>query len=162
MWKSRGTEPMKHLTIRAYIPCDGNVTRFDLLSGKQDPNGDFGVSLIRNPTNIIPNKPFNWSVTFEATNGGLQGITNIYPYEAPMGGYQSRITFDFPTNTPQWSSLFTPALYFKSKDGKVFGRMAVKIMADFQPPPTLFRAEIYANPGGLRNLEFDSSKQIFR
>jgi len=160
MWKLKGAEPMKHSTIHAYIPCDGSITRFDLLSGKQDPNGDFSISLSRNPANIIPNKPFSWSVTFEVTNGGLQGITNIYPYEALMDGYQSRITFDFPTNAPKWSSLFTPALYFKSKDGKIFCRMTVKIMADFQPPPTLFRAEIYANPAGSRNLEFDPAKQI--
>jgi hypothetical protein len=162
MYKLQGGEPMKHSTVHAYIPCDGSITRFDLLTGKQDVNGDFSISLSRSPTNIIPNKPFNWSVTLEVTNGGLQGITNIYPYEAPMDGYQSSISFDFPTNAPKWSSLFTPSLYFKSKDGKVFGRMTIKIMADYQPPPTLFRADIYANPGGSRNLEFDSSKQIMR
>jgi hypothetical protein len=44
----------------------------------------------------------------------------------------------------------------------MFGRMTIKIMADYQPPPTLFRAEIYANPAGSRNLEFDPSKRIIR
>jgi hypothetical protein len=160
MWKLRGPEPMKHIQMHSYISCDGGITRFDLLTGKKDTDGDFSVSLSRSPTNIAPNKPFNWSVTFEVTNGGLKGITNIYPYEAPLDGYQSRITFDFPTNAPQWSSLFTPSFYFKSKDGNVFGRMTIKIMANFQPPPTLFDAEIYANPGGSRILEFDPKKQI--
>jgi hypothetical protein len=162
MWKLHGPEPMVHTSIHAYIPCDGGVTRFDLLTGKKSPNGDFSVNLIRNPVNIVRGKPFDWSVTFEVTNGGLQTITNFYPNEAPLEGYQSRITFDFPTNMPQWSSLFTPSLYFKSKDGKMFGRMTVKIMADYQPPPTLIRADIYANPAGSRNLEFDGNKQINR
>jgi hypothetical protein len=38
--------------------------------------------------------------------------------------------------------------------------MKLKIMADFQPPPTLFDVQIYANPAGSRNLEFDPKKQI--
>jgi hypothetical protein len=40
--------------------------------------------------------------------------------------------------------------------------MAFKIMADFQPPPTLFDINIYANPAGSRNLEFDPAKEIMR
>jgi hypothetical protein len=162
MWKLRGAEPMVHTSTHAYIPCDGSLTKFDLLTGKKSPDGEFSVSLTRNPVSIVQGRPFGWSVAFEVTNGGLQAITNLYPNEAPVEGYQSRIAFDFPTNTPQWSSLFTPSLYFKSKDGKMFGRMTIKIMADYQPPPTLFRAEIYANPAGSRNLEFDPSKRIIR
>jgi hypothetical protein len=36
--------------------------------------------------------------------------------------------------------------------------MTIKIQADFQPPPTLFNAEIYANPASSRNLEYDATK----
>ena len=163
MWKLRGAEPLVHDQLHDYLPCDGSVTRFDLLTGKKSTNGDFFVSLSRNPINIIPNKPFNWLVTLEVANGGLLEFSNQpYPYEAPIEGYQTKVAFDFPTNAPHWNSLFTPAFYFKSKDGKVFGRMTIKIMADYQPPPTLIRAEIYANPAGSRNLEFDPSKRIIR
>jgi len=66
----------------------------------------------------------------------------------------------FLTNAFQWSSTATPYLYFKSKDGKVFGRMNVEITADYQPPPTVFRADILANPAGSRNLEYDPKKRI--
>jgi hypothetical protein len=70
------------------------------------------------------------------------------------------MTFDFPADMPNWTYSFAPSFYFESGNGQVYGRMSVKIMADFQPPPTLFDAEIYANPAGSRNLEFDPSKQI--
>jgi hypothetical protein len=163
MWKLRGAEPMVHSQLHAYIPCDGSATLFDLLTGKKSTNGDFTVKLTRNPLNIDPRKPFDWSVTFEFTNGGFQEITNLaYPNEAPAEGYQSKMTFEFRANSRNWTSLFTPSLYFKSKDGQVYGRMAFKIMADFQPPPTLFDINIYANPAGSRNLEFDPAKEIMR
>jgi hypothetical protein len=160
MWKLRGAEPMVHDKLHAYIPCDGSITHFDLLTGKKSPDGDFSVSLTRNPLSIVRNKQFDWTVTFEVTNGGLQVITNIYPNEAPAEGYQSKMTFEFQPNSTNWTTHFTPALYFKGKDGQIYGRMAINIMADFQPPPTLFDADIYANPAGSRNLEFDPQKQI--
>jgi len=160
LWKLHGPEPMVHTSIHEYVPCDGSVICFDLLTGKKSPNGDLGVSVTRNPLNIVRGKPFNWSVTFEITNGGLQSITNLYPNEAPLAGYQSMVTYMFLTNAFQWSSTATPYLYFKSKDGKVFGRMNVEITADYQPPPTVFRADILANPAGSRNLEYDPKKRI--
>jgi hypothetical protein len=160
MYKRHGAEPMVHDQMHAYIPCDGSVTRFDLLTGKQNTNGDLTVSLTRNPLNINRSKPFDWSVTFAVTNGGLQEITNIYPNEAPAVGYQSTVTVNFPTNMVGWQSEFQNSYYFKSKNGQVYGRIIFDIYGNFQPPPTDFEAEIYANPNGSRNLEFDSSKEI--
>jgi hypothetical protein len=88
MWKFRGTEPMIHVEAGAGIACDGSPTRFDLLSGKKSSNGDLIVKLTRNPVNIDRRRPFNWSVTLEIPNGGFQEITNLYPNEAPVEGYQ--------------------------------------------------------------------------
>jgi hypothetical protein len=146
--------------LHAYIPCDGSVTKFDLLTGKKNPDGDLIVNLTRNPLNIDRRRPFNWSVTLEIPNGGVQEISNIYPNEAPAEGYQPTMTLDFPTNKAGWQPEFQHAYYFKSKDGQVYGRMTINIMANFQPPPTLFDVEIYANPAGSQNLEFDWKKQI--
>ncbi len=161
MWKLHGAEPMKHFDIVSPIPCDGTPARFDLLTGKKSTNGDLTVSLTRNPLNIDPmhrDKPFNWSVTFEVTNGGLVLNTNLYPYEAPAEGYQSKMTFDFQTNSPIWTVHFTPSLYFKARNGQVYGRITVNLTSNFQPPPTPFSAKIYANPAGSRNLEYEIPK----
>jgi hypothetical protein len=163
MWKLHEPEPMEHSRLHGFIPYDGTIIRFDSLSGKQDTNGDFSVSVPRDPYDIDYHKRFNWSVTMELANGGFQVTTNLHPYEAPAEGYQSKITYEFPTNAPDWTKVMTGLLYFKSKGGQVYGRMRFEIVANYQPPPigvSFFSAEIYANPGGSRNLEFDPLKQI--
>jgi hypothetical protein len=167
MWKLRGAEPMKHIQINTDVPCDGNVKRFDLLSNEQRGSGDLQVTLTRDP--LTPNqgsrrKPFNWTATFAITNGGLVEIpTNtIYPYEAPAEGYQSVIIWNYPTNMVGWESHIKRSFYFKSQNGQVYGRMSIEIWAGGKTPDMAFNADIYVNPNGSRNLEFDSSKQITR
>jgi len=162
MWKRHGAEPMTRSKINSDVPCDGSIAGFNLLNGKKTPDGDLIIKLTRNPINIDRSKPFDWSVTLEITNGGLQAVTNLYPNEAPAEGYQPAITLNFPTNMAGWKSEFQRAYYFKSKGGQVYGRIAVHILADRPQPPTYFDAEIYANPAGSRNLEFDPSKRITR
>lgn len=158
MWKLHGAEPIKHAQLHAYIPCDGTVTRFDLLTGKKNSGGDLSVSLARNPLNIERQKPFAWTLTLQITNGGFQNITNIYPYEAPSNGYQSSMIFHYESGSSNWTSQIQPQLYFKGNNGQIYGRMTLKVMTDFQPPPTLFDADIYANPAGSRNLEYEIPK----
>jgi hypothetical protein len=162
MWKLHGPEPMRYIQINSDVPCDGSVKRFDLLSSVQKGAGDLSVRLTRNPLNIVRGKPFDWLVTLAVTNGGLQEATNIYPNEAPAEGYQPSITLNFPANMAGWQYEFKHCYYFKSKDGQVYGRMTIDIQADRPSPPTYFNADIYANPAGSHNLEFDPKKQILR
>jgi hypothetical protein len=153
---------MTHANIHAYIPCDGSVTRFDLLTGKKNTAGDLAVKLTRNPVDIDRGKPFDWSIVFEISNGGLQDIMDLYPNEAPADGYKTAITTNFPADMPKWTPSFNHPYYFVAENGRVYGRINISFQADFQPPPTLFDAEIYANPSGSRNLEFDQNKWINR
>ena len=160
MCKLHGGEPMKHFQLDSDVPCDGGIVSFDLLTGKKTPAGDLIVKLTRNPIIIDRRKPFDWSVTMAITNGGLQTITNLYPNEAPVAGYQPSLTLDFPADMVGWKKEINNSYYFKSKGGQVYGRIAVHILADRPQPPTYFDAEIYANPAGSRNLEFDPQKRI--
>jgi hypothetical protein len=160
MWKLRGAEPMIHVKAQAGIACDGSLTSLDLLTGKKIANGDLIVKLIRNPVDIVRGKPFDWSITIEIPSGGLQEIKDLYPNEAPTDGYQPSITIDFPADMPKWTAWLDRSFYFKGRDGQIYGRMSISVTADFQPPPTFFSADIYANSTGSRNLEFDPAKQI--
>lgn len=165
MYKRHGGEPMKHIQIFSSVSRDGSVKRFDLLTNIQNNTGDLLVALTRNPLNIDPkdlDKPFDWSVKLELTNGGFQEITNIYPNEAPTEGYQKTVILNFQTNMVGWQSRFEHNYYFKSQGGQIYGRMKIEIHAGAQTPTAYFRAEIYANPAGSRNLEFDGNKQINR
>jgi len=156
MWKLNGAEPMIHARVHAYVPCDGTSVSFNLLTGRSQ--GDLTVTLTRNPVNIDRSKPFDWALTVGVANGGLVENTDTYPNEAPTEGYQPSVTISMPTDDKKWTSTVSGTYYFKN--GQTYGRMTINVMANFQPPPTLFDADIYANPSGSRNLEFDSSKQI--
>jgi hypothetical protein len=160
MWKLKGAEPMIHVKAQAGVACDGNPTSFDFLTGKKNANGDLIVNLTRNPVDIVRGKPFDWSITLQIPNGGLLEMTDLYPNEAPVDGYQPSITIDFPANMPEWTAWLNRTFYFKSRDGQIYGRMTISVTADFQPPPTFFSADIYANSAGSRNLEFDPAKQV--
>jgi hypothetical protein len=166
MYKLRGGEPMKHIQIYSDLPCDGGVKRFDLLSHAQRNTGDLMITLTRNPLVLNPRdgyKPFNWLVSLAITNGGLQETTNLmYPNEAPINGYQPSLTLNFPTNMMGWQYELKRTYFFKAQNGQTYGRMTLHLDASRPEPPTYFDAEIYANPGGSRNLEFDPSKEILR
>jgi hypothetical protein len=88
----------------------------------------------------------------------LVEITDLYPNEAAAEAYQPSVTITMSADDKNWTSSLNRSYYFQS--GQMYGRMTINVMANFQPPPTLFDAGIYINPSGSRNLEFDSSKQI--
>jgi len=161
MWKLKGPEPMVHSKINSAIPVDGTTVNFDLLTGKKaSTGGDLTVKLLRNPINIVPGKSFDWSFTLEIHNGGFAEIADLYPNEAPADGYQSFIETNIPADMKNWRSNLTHSYYFNCRDGKVYGRMTVEFWAGAQGPVTGFFADIYVNPSGSRNLEYDRAKEI--
>ena len=165
MWKIEGTQPMIYTRINHLLPLDGKPASFDLQTGKlATGGGDMDVTYKRNPLNVSSTRPFDWSITFGMSNGGIVEDNDPYPNEAPAEGYKPSITIDMPATALGWSSSLTRSFYFKSRGGQTFGRMSVTITlgGGRQPAPTLFDAVIYANPAGSRNLEFDPAKQISR
>ena len=161
MWKLKGAEPMIKARIHAYIPCDGTPVLFDLVTGKRVASGgDLTVRFVRDPVEIVRGRLFGWHLSLEISNGGLKEITDIYPNEAPSGGYQQVVAADMPAGTKQWSSKFRKGYFFSAREGHDYGRIRIDLTGDFQPPPTSFDADIYINPSGSRNLEFDPYKLI--
>jgi hypothetical protein len=65
---------------------------------------------------------------------------------------------DGPTNFVDWGNGLRQGYYFKSKAGQVYGRMVLRMSAGRNYAS--FDADIYANPAGSRNLEFDGKKFI--
>lgn len=157
IWKLQGAEPMLRTQIQAGLACDGTPRRLDLLTGRRD-TGNLVVALTRKPTNIDRGRPFDWTLTLEIPGGGLIETSDIYPYKAPSGGYESSISINMPANTKQWTPQVNRSYYIF--DGKNYGRITIDIMANYQPPPTHFEVASYMNPMGSRNLEFDQAKQL--
>ena len=161
MWKLQGAEPMVRARIHAYIPCDGTPTMFDLSTGRRVASGgNLTVRLSRDPVDIVRGTPFSWQLTLEISGGGVQEITDLYPNEAPADGYQQTVTVNMPVGTKNWSPDLQKSYYFTTGNGQDYGRIAIDLTGDFQPPPTSFDADIYVNTAGSRNLEFDQTKQV--
>lgn len=176
MWKLRGAEPMVHADTKglpywySFLKPNDDVARINMMTCRDakypsekriavEPNYDLEVGLKRDEiikTNANRVLFCNWSVSIGITNGGLVEIekNNIYPYEAPVGGYQPMITFNFTTNMAGWTDRLKKGFFFESLNRKVYGRMTIEIDNRGE-----FYAEIYANPAGSRNLEFDPKIQ---
>jgi hypothetical protein len=155
VWKLHGKQNIIHQKFLVRLLCDGTPVRFDLVSGKESDDGDLIVKFTRNPLNLSRTRLFNWSVDLQMPNGGLQEITNIYPFEAPADNYQSNVDLNFQTNMPGWTSQLQRHYYFKSNDQKIYGRMTMDIYGFFQPPPVPIVLDVYVNSSGSRNLEYD-------
>lgn len=153
MWKLKGAEQMAYHKIHTYVPCDGTPTVFDVLTGKETSTGTLVITVTRMPLNIQRGERFDWKASVEIRDGGLTPIEEAYPYEAPNRQYQPTIAIERPATMANWSTGADRSYYFRS--GKNFGRLSVNVQADFQPPPTSVDIEIYFNPSGSRNLEFD-------
>jgi len=160
MWKLKGAEPMVHIEAHCGLAGDGTVTGFDLLTGKKaSDSGDVVIGFVRNPVNIDRSKPFDWTLTLQISGGGLIPIESVYANEAPAEGYQSSVIVNMTASEKNWSPSFVQSYYFKARNGQIYGKITVNLMANYQPPPTRFEIEIFTNPKpGSRNLEFDPQK----
>lgn len=160
MYKLQGAEPMTHQNFIVMLPCDGTQTSINLRTGKAViSDGDMLVAFTRNPEQIHRGTPFEWTLTLEVPGGGLLEAHDIFPYEAPDSGYQETITITTGASPQSYINTASQTYYFKSSDGK-YGRVTIGLHADYQPPPTLLGIEVYLNPSGSRNLEWDPAKEI--
>jgi len=162
LWKLQGAEPLYYRRTRGSIPCDGTHIRFDLKMGREvKTGGDLQVSLIRTPLHINRGREkYDWVANIDMLGGGgfIQS-NDDYMNEAPETGYSPSMTIEMRKQDPDWKSQVSVPLYFKTADGR-FGRVKLEFATDFEPPPTGFNLEIYLNPSGSRNLEYDVNKKI--
>jgi len=161
MWKLKGAEPMIHSKFASWIPYNGTPITFNISTGKQSETGDLQVTLIRDPLQIKRGKEhFAWHVQIMVPGGGIIKTTDIYPYLAPENGFSQTFEFGVAQNDPNWVRDLTGTFYFHAKNGN-YGRIIIDLAADSdRPQGTGFEAEVWLNPSGSRNLEFDGTKEI--
>ncbi len=157
MWKIRGNEPLVQSAISANLSPEGNTVAFDVLTGKQTPDGDLKITFSRFPPKVKPGlvHPYDWQFKIEIANGGLIQENDSYPYWAPESGYQSSFAFEISSNSVPWQNQFEQNFYIKNSTGK-FGLMKFLIYSASRPPQIQINFTI--NPSGSQNLEPDFSK----
>jgi hypothetical protein len=159
MWKLQGAEQMMHQNFHVSIPCDGTPIDVNFVTGKIVANGgDMVITFTRNPVQIVRGTPFEWTLTLQVPDGGLVEIHDAYANEAPESGYQETVTLGTGPAPKKYINSAEQNYYFKSASGKYYGRVRIKLQADFQPPPTFLQIEAYVNLAGSRNLEYDRTQ----
>lgn len=162
MWKRKEPEPLVRVDLRRIpLPVDGTSVGVDMLGGRQlQQGGDIVVRLERHPQHITRGQPFDWKAVISLPNGGLQGIRDQYPNEAPAEGYKPELVIDMPAESPEWHSSFRGNYYAKLRNGQAFARFVLTLTADSEPPPSRLTLEGYVNHAGNRNLEVDPDKEL--
>lgn len=154
MWKLRGAEPLVDQQIKTNIPYVGTSVAFNMLTGKEDPNGDLRISLSRFPLTIAPGlmHPYDWQFKLEVVGGGLLQEDDPYPYWAPENGYEPAVEFTMNSNSIPWSDELNQSFYFKNNDGQ-YGMMHVDLNTSSKHPETGIDIQMLINPSGSQNLE---------
>ena len=162
MWKLAGAEPMVEVEGFYGVSVDGKTYTFDLLHKKKiesaDGKGDLRIKVNR-PVQIEPKSKYDWSFVIEAVDGGIRETDETFKYLAPEGGYQSFLEVPINAEDPGWSERVKKSIYFRSRGGKIYGRLDIEVFSNYQNDG-VFRVKGYINPSGSRNLEYDPRKNI--
>jgi hypothetical protein len=162
MWKLQGAEPMVHTKFDSRVPYNGQAVAFVILTGRKTSSGDLQITLIRNPLQVQRGgAPFDWSVQIQVAGGGLVGTSDLYPDEAPEGGYQPTFAFSMTKDAANWTQRLTKTYYIHTANGD-YGRVNIDLTTDSERPQgTGITIETWLNPvPGDRNLEFDPTQAI--
>jgi hypothetical protein len=135
-------------SVHALVQPRAHAVEFRLVSEKEPDDN----------ANVVP---ITWSMKIRVPGGGLQSvemkknpITGDYDeLQAPEGGYQEEMTFEFPKSMPKWHPQFEKEFFFRFPDNR-YGRATIRANAKGVVIDSLF------NPISSRNLLFDETKVI--
>jgi hypothetical protein len=161
MWKKGSVESLVAGDKFYGVVPDGRVYGIDMLKGQKVEGGtagDFTVRINR-PAQITPQTRYDWSFVIEGANGGIIESNDEFMYQAPESGYQPRYEYTMSPTNPNWRETVKKNFYVKSRNGQVYGRMEVEVIASYKDK-AVFNVKYYANPAGSRNLEYDSTQVL--
>jgi len=163
MWKLRGAEPIEHIRFQSRVPYNGTTATFNLQPREKvkDNGGDLRITLLRSPLEITPGllHPYDWQVKIELVNGGILKENDPYPYWAPENGFEPFFETNVSSNDVLWNAELRQYFYIKNAQGQ-YGRLFINLSTNSKRPDTGIAVELWINPSGSRNLEFDPAKQV--
>lgn len=155
MWKRGPKETLiTGQKVFGIIP-DGRVYTLDLLQGKKiegdRAEGDLRISIVR-PADATPQGKYQWSYKLEGVQGGLIETDDEFMYLAPENGYEPKFATDLAPADEAWTPLAKKQFFFRSRYGRIFGRMQVEVNAIYNDKSAL-EVNYAVNPAGSRNLQ---------
>lgn len=148
---------------RIFLEPPALETHLDLLNENVQSTtpADLHVHITR-PPGASYEKPFDWSVTIEGSNGAeIVETTDEFMLKAPAEGYQARLVRDYknPTGNARQKARF----YVRNKTRNFYAAVDFEMAAyrrfnGTEPASIIISAVV--NPNNSQNLEYDPSKDI--
>lgn len=177
LWKKHGAEPLVHYYHVWRFPLNSSPVKINLRSGELDKeDADIVVSISRTPLQMrYGQQGFAWNASVDVVDGGLIRAGPLDYYNlAPESGYQPRFEHvqeaqdlsAAPTVRLKraWEEKVADDFFISSRLGKDFAHVALQIWPNSDhnegDNEALVEAEVWLNPNGSRNLEFDPAKVI--
>jgi hypothetical protein len=158
--KLMGAEPMYKYLPYGETALGGAPLILNVEKGKVAAQGDLSFSVAlgaetnRNGSDFI--------VTMQGLNGaGFVFSDEEFLFKAPESGYENIFTVTHKVNVPNYRPEQILRFYVRTGTGK-YAAAEVKISLWGDLSRADFRAILYYNPSGSRNLEFDQNKWINR
>jgi hypothetical protein len=107
---------------------------------EQNPEGDW-------------ENPLDWAVHIQVEEGGIAPTEDVFTYEAPQSGYQSKWSWRAEKHGDRWPVDTRQNFYFQTGNGGVFGRMEVRFIPYYgEKNQGVIDVKYVLNPTGSRNL----------
>ena len=135
-------------TLNVKIPRDGTPVNVDFLNKSFGASGQSQVSQLKPPYESWKTATA-WSFRMTIPGGGFVEEDDEFPFEAPDGGYQSTIEFDFKINQPDWKTNVRKSYYFVFGNPPCYGHLDIENDIRWSGA----RITYAVNPDGSRNLE---------
>jgi hypothetical protein len=154
----KGSEPLNKLDASLRTAYSNIPFFFDVFSNQFSKiKGDLRISVTRSQGTLSKKSPGDWSVSFEAVDGGILETdfqSSRVALEAPEAGYANRIVVSMKQNDSAWMDNVQKVIYLKSRGGSAFSKFRIEFMINIEPDGQIF-TEIngFANLNGSRNWE---------
>lgn len=162
--KKELAEALIHRQTLYGLRIDGIPQYIDLRSGKKttgdDSQGDLGLSLVRKASGDPSH--YDWALVLSGVGaGGIAESKEEFMFLAPEGNYEKSILIDQKGGEANYESQAKRSYYVRLSDGRTYARISADIRPKYNEGGAI-DIELFLNPSGSRNLEYDPSKAVKR
>ncbi len=168
MWKAQGAEPMIYNQGWVRISCKGAPEKIDITTGTLSSTGQIEIRAIR--TNLTQDidgrKKYDWSFSVSVPSGGVILTQDVQPFLAPEEGYTPEVTSLMNKDNPAWIRNKEFWCYIKEENPLRYTRAKFDVATSpgngnrIADPDISVTYDIYTNPSGSRNLEYEREKDL--
>lgn len=164
MWKKGRAESIIPISARVNMDVTGGgqwISNYfvGFVPGRVEWTNFAGVDLqIRGIRRLSgnPDRPYDFTFILSVPEGGFALSDDVYPYQAPVTGYNSTWSFENKPRLNPPDFPWTKSAYLKLREGKLYAGLKI----GFCNGGFDFSFNGYLNPDGSRNLEPDPEKLI--